>query len=377
MRIVRLAPPSIDLAKSDVIMERALDGAPCLSDAQKTNARLKSRDLLEQRLEWKSVPFRMMIEPNRRCNTKCIHCDIKRGGTGELAPYVLERLLDEVGWGTMEIMPFVGGEPTLAPMDFLAPLAKKYNNFFNFITNGFLFTEAYYARIADITARVQFSFHSHEREVHDRIMPGLAFDTIVDNMRAAARIGDSTGAQILTGLVVMRSNLSKLSDYIRFVHGLGIRRVLFQKLYPWTEVFEEEGIEGKVDPAEYRDHTLQALETALELGVFLEGNIDPIFDSGRMENPKSSPYDILQDNAHVVKLFHPGFCISTANTVLIEWDGTLLPCCRDHIVLGNLYESSFEELWNGDEMKRLRESFFRRKLRPFCKKCMGFYNGNS
>ena len=79
----------------------------------------------------------------------------------------------------------------------------------------------------------------------------------------------------------------------------------------------------------------------------------------------------------MVELFNPKFCISPAITILLEWDGTLLPCCRDHIVLGNLNEKSFMELWNGDEMKRLRETFYKGELRPYCKQCMAFYNGHS
>lgn len=367
---------AVDLRTSDRLMEEAL-AADFLNDSQRRNARLKSRDLLEERSEWESVPFRLMIEPNRNCNARCVHCDIERTGTGNLSLAVVERLLDEVGWGSMEIMPFIGGEPTLAPIDSLAPLARRHNNYFNFITNGLRFTGDYYRRIADCTARVHFSFHSHRREAHERIMPGLSYDVIVQNMRDAADIGRDSGAQILAGLVVMEENLEDLAEYVRFVHGLGIRRVVFQKLYPWTKVYGLQGVEGRRSPDEIAEHAGRALETALELGVFLEGNVDAVFGDPRNQNPWTSRFDVLQSNAHVVQLFHPGFCISTAITVLVEWDGTVLPCCRDRIVLGNLNEQSFGEIWNGDAMKRLRESFFRRRLSSFCAKCMAFYNGHA
>ena len=308
---------------------------------------------------------------------RCVHCDIERKGTGTLSTRVVERLLDEVGWGTMEIMPFIGGEPTLAPIDDLAPLARRYNNYFNFITNGYRFTRDYYRAIADCTARVHFSLHSHHPEVYRELMPGLDFETVVRNLAAAVEIGAEHGAQILTGLVVMHDNLEDLSDYVRFVHGLGIRRVIFQKLYPWTQAHDRQGVEGRRAPAEIARHVRRALETALELGVFLETNLDEAFGDERNQNPWSSRFDVLQSSSHVVQLFHPGFCISTAVTTLVEWDGTVQPCCRDRIVLGNLNEQSFGEIWNGDAMKRLRESFFRRQLSLFCGKCMAFYNGHA
>lgn len=358
-------------------MERALEGADYLIESQRRNVRLKARDLEEGRLTWESVPFRIQIESNRRCNTSCMHCDIERAGTGELSVRVVESLLDEVGWGSLEIMPFVGGEPTLARMEVLAPLVRRHNNFLNFTTNGFLFTGEYFQAIADITARVHFSLNSPRRDVDMRIMPGLDFDQRVRNLRDTARMAKSTGAQVLAGLVVMDCNLEDLERFVHFVADLGVERVIFQKLYPASKLFSRESVEVRRSPDEVAEHVGRALDAALELGVFVETNLDQIFGDRRNQNPRSSRFDFLQDNSHIVELFRPGFCIATANSVLIEWDGTVIPCCRDHYVLGNLNDSSFQELWNGERMKRLRSSLFDRELRPHCRRCMDFYNGHA
>lgn len=370
-------PVGIDLPRSRTIMERALAAADCLWEGQRQNVRDKADDLREERLVWSSVPFRLMLEANRRCNVKCLHCDIERGGTGDLPIALIERLMDDVGWGSMEIMPFVGGEPTLAPMDELAELARRHNNYLNFITNGLLFTRRYHEAIADATARVHFSIHSHRPEVHRRIMPGVDYDTVVRNIRDAAELGDEHGSQILIGAVVMASNVADLADYVKFAADLGVRRIVLQKLYPWTKAFAEEGLDGRLPADEIRGHVRRALETAIDLGVFLETNLDDAFGDPRNVNPQDSRFEVLQDNSHVVELFHPGFCISTATTIRVEWDGTVLPCCRDQIVIGNLHEQSFPEIWNGEPMQRLRETFFRRELRPYCKRCMAFYNGHA
>jgi radical SAM protein with 4Fe4S-binding SPASM domain len=369
--------PLVDLPASDEVRDAALARAAFLAPAQVDNVQKKCRDLAEERLVWESVPFRLMLEPNRRCNTRCIHCDIERARTGELGLDVIERLLDEIGWGTMEILPFVGGEPTLAPLREIGALARRHAQHLNLTTNGARFTRALYADIADVVSRVHVSLHSHRREVQERIAPGLSFDAIVRNVADAAAIGKQTGAQVLCGLVVMDSNLDELAEYVRFVAGLGVERVILQKLYPGTARYSEEGVDGRRSPAEVRAAANGALEAALELGVFLETNVDAIFADPRMVNPASSRFDILQDYSHVVELYHPGFCIATAIMALVEWDGTVLPCCRDRIVLGNLREQSFDSIWNGEPMQRLRETFFRRELRPFCRGCMAFYNGHS
>ena len=367
----------VDFERSSSCLEENLSAARILSDSQRKNARQKALDLFEERLEWQSVPFRLMLEANRRCNVQCVHCDIVRANTGSLHPEILAKLMEEVGWGVMEIMPFAGGEPTLAPIELLARLARRHNTYLNFITNGFLFDRSYYRSIADVTARVHFSLHSHRKEVSERIMPGLAHETLVRNIADAAAIAAETGAQILCGAVVMDDNLEELDDYVRFVHSLGVRRVVLQKLYPWTKAYGAVGVGGRRAPEEVRLHVGRALEAALELGVFVETNVDEIFRDPRLEDPRDSPFRVLQENAAIVELFRPGFCISTAIMALVEWDGTVIPCCRDHIVLGNLHQQSFMDIWNGAQMRDLRASFFRRELRDYCKRCMGFYNGHS
>ena len=182
----------VDFEKSRQRMEEYLARVRILGESQLRNAHLKACDLFEERLEWESVPFRLMLESNRRCNVKCVHCDIERTGTGSLHPEILERLMEEVGWGSMEIMPFAGGEPTLAPIEHLAKLARRHNNYLNFITNGFLFDRSYYRSIADVTARVHFSLHSHRKEVNERIA----------NVGRYAREATLQLAMLIIGLVV-------------------------------------------------------------------------------------------------------------------------------------------------------------------------------
>jgi radical SAM protein with 4Fe4S-binding SPASM domain len=44
--------------------------------------------------------------------------------------------------------------------------------------------------------------------------------------------------------------------------------------------------------------------------------------------------------------------------VVVLWDGRVVPCCRDddaRVVLGDLRESSLEEIWNGPAARQLRQ----------------------
>ncbi len=360
-------------AEADAILETALAETDLLTTSQAGNIRAKVEDLVRGRLVWESVPFRVILESNRRCNLACTMCDNVHTGNGDLAADLVERLYDQIGPGAVEIQPFGAGEPTLAPIDQLAPLARRHNQYFNFITNGVLFTRAYHEAIADRVARVQFSIHSHRAEVGNRITASTDHAEVMANLEDAVTLGQQTGTHVLAGMVVMDDNLDELPDYVRFMGDRGVRRILFSRLYPTSSVYAELGIERRRSQEAIDAIAATALDVALEYGIYLETNIESIVTDPRNRPHQRSRFDLLHENAHIVELYRPEFCISTAITIFVEWDGTVLPCFQHRIPLGNLYEQSFDEIWNGPAMQRHRDRFFRRDLEDFCARCQRFF----
>lgn len=68
-----------------------------------------------------------------------------------------------------------------------------------------------------------------------------------------------------------------------------------------------------------------------------------------------------------------GFCYGLRNQAGILTNGTVVPCCLDGegvINLGNIYESSFSEIIEGDRAQNLVEGFSRRvAVEEMCRKC--------
>lgn len=63
----------------------------------------------------------------------------------------------------------------------------------------------------------------------------------------------------------------------------------------------------------------------------------------------------------------------------IYWDGKVGACsCRDvdakELQIGNLDKQSLNEIWFGNELKKLREEFMTPKVREICKKCSHYNN---
>ncbi|HEX6715457.1 MAG TPA: radical SAM protein [Pyrinomonadaceae bacterium] len=66
---------------------------------------------------------------------------------------------------------------------------------------------------------------------------------------------------------------------------------------------------------------------------------------------------------------YDGYCKRPWDSLVILWDGRVVPCCHDYdgaVVLGDLREQSLDEIWRSAQVKRFQERNFEYEL---CQKC--------
>ena len=67
------------------------------------------------------------------------------------------------------------------------------------------------------------------------------------------------------------------------------------------------------------------------------------------------------------------FCYGLRDQVGVLWDGTVVPCCLDHegdVPLGNLYETSLEEILSGPRAEAIYQGFSQGEAREdLCRRC--------
>lgn len=67
------------------------------------------------------------------------------------------------------------------------------------------------------------------------------------------------------------------------------------------------------------------------------------------------------------------FCYGLRDQIGVLCDGTVVPCCLDHegdIPLGNLFESSLDEILNSPRARAIYDGFSRRlAVEPLCRRC--------
>ena len=65
-------------------------------------------------------------------------------------------------------------------------------------------------------------------------------------------------------------------------------------------------------------------------------------------------------------------CKKVYTTMTINWDGSIVLCCRDYdhyTVMGNVEKNTLKEIWNGEIYTELRRRFKNKDFPDFCKKC--------
>lgn len=81
------------------------------------------------------------------------------------------------------------------------------------------------------------------------------------------------------------------------------------------------------------------------------------------------------------KEFSEGFCYALRTQIAILAEGTVVPCCLDsngEMALGNIFNSSLEEIVNSKRAKNIYNAFTNhKKVEALCKKCNYLQNKNS
>lgn len=118
---------------------------------------------------------------------------------------------------------------------------------------------------------------------------------------------------------------------------------------------------------ELRDHIAGAREQWEALGLAVE--VRPFFP---WTEPELAELGDIPRNPPWMP------CAFPWKHLVVQWDGTVVPCCRDcngELALGNVHQQTLEEIWNGAAYARLREQHATGDYsgNPLCERCMSLY----
>lgn len=280
------------------------------------------RNRLQKRTVLDSLPYILKIETTNICNLRCAYCyDDRRAPGPDERPYgrmtfeQFRGLLDAVGDFLFKINLYGFGEPFLFPETLeMIRLATERNI-------GVGVSSNLNHRDPDLPRRIVasglevliFSCHGVSLETSNRFMRGGNPQLAFENLRAVIEARRAAGTR------------TPFIDWQYCVTGFN---------------------EGEIEAASAK---------ARELGVDQVRFIKPFFPADAPDEWFSSRFP-RQTMTHEAEAA-PG-CSWLYRSAYINWDGGLIPCCRDprdpSVDFGNVLQTPFRQVWNNAKYQAAR-----------------------
>lgn len=324
-----------------------------LSDKQRQNIELNTREMNERRRMLESVPQRLVLELTNACNLSCIMCG--RRATSFQTRYFkvewLDRLapiLDRV----TEVTLFGWGEPTVHPgfrniLEYLDRFpVKKY-----ILTNGMLLNR-FDDLIVNTVDMLAVSLDGANQSTNDKIRRGADFDRIIKylvNLIAKRQASSQKRPYINFVMTLMQDNLHELSQLVRLAHSIDIEEVKAVYLTAFSKEIAPQVLFDRRE--EVRAVFNEATQLAEQCGIqvklpYLQGE-DPAGDG------------------------HHKPCFVGWRDFFLGSDGFIRPCqSTPQKLMGFGEYSDFMEMWNAPEFQTLRETVNKAEAMPVqCSNC--------
>jgi len=319
------------------------------------------------------APLMVKLKLTWRCNLACGMCEWKQDHSTLLTAELAACTLDELAAIGCRKIHFSGGEPTLRPdLPDLIAHAHHRGLRVTLTTNGTLVTRELARQLVKAGLNsVCVSIDSPIRSVHDRIR-GVegAFKQTIAGVRALRYTAERRNRRlpIQINTVVCRDNYDTLDRLPVLAHMLGAQHILLMPVDDPTDTLRL----NKRRLLDYNRRIAPALAAqAMSLGLMRRPGEAYPFGKTRDELAASR-------NGHYARgLYRHQPCYAVWTHALITADALVTPCCSaPRIILGDLRESSFADIWQGTAYRHLRETMRNGQPLPECLTCDTFLAEN-
>ncbi len=281
-------------------------------------------------------PATLLIELTNICNANCIYCGYRfmKRKKGVMSEVLFKKLVDEfddMGGGDINITGIVGdplvNQNIVERITYLR--TKKNIRNIKLSTNGILLQKVGIKRLLESGVNsILINMGGMDKETYKMLFGTDAFYEVYENVREILNTNKSIDRTVDLTIVIKYISLdgmSKNKSYL-LLKELGKnshKKIIFDNIYDsWCGRISKNDMIG--------DMKL------------------------KLNREKKEPCSLLY------------------NTLSIMWNGDVVPCCRDldgDLILGNVMEQSIIDIWKGNILKNLRESFTQGTIPSICDKC--------
>ena len=309
-----------------------------------------------------SFDFLLQWHLTERCNLRCSHCYQTGNKVEELSLKEIRDAIDETTatlniWNSVYGIHFspsvniTGGEPFLRE-DLFEILAEFYRNNFELfvLTNGTGIDTQRAKKLRDLNVQgVQVSIEGPEN-IHDSIRGRNSFAASVQGVKNLLE----AGLEVTLNVTLSSLNAGYFMDLIRLSSSLGVQKLGFSRLVPSGKGLT---LVKEMLPAEAIKILYENIFSKERNGLKIVTG-DPVASQLRTLSRDTDDGDIAM-----------GGCAAGISGLTILADGTIVPCRRLPVSIGNIKRDSLREVWASSEvLNNLRDrGKYKGKCR-FCKK---------
>ena len=226
---------------------------------------------------------------------------------------------------------------------------------------------------------INFSLDAATEETYRKIR-GRGFNRVVSNIKNLNRAKEGMGRSahegipfIVVNMCITRANYRELPQFVRLAKELGAGAIdLFHmnKGLDWRLerpdgfVFDYQEQE-EFDPAEHDAIILEAHALAREIGVDMNF-VGTVFLTEQESEEKQEVGEEIKE----LNRWEHG-CLAPWSRAVVGVDGNVRMCYFHKEwdeSIGNLIFNSFDEIWNGEKARKVREEFIKRGHAGYCEK---------
>ena len=335
------------------------------------NATRNGEEYAAGRTTLTSLPRSIWLAFTAKCNLACYHCPrgktyVREEDAPDMDPALFDRIEAEV-LPTLERVVLGGnnlGEQLIyRHFDEFFTRLSRHPARIEFITNATVMPPDRVDRIVEQEPVFLISTEgtgAMYEAVRGREWAKL--EATIREVDAARRDRPGNRTQIALGLTLFADNLDQIEACLR-LRAIGVDIVMVHHLSPHEESQRYQSLAFHRREANAAFDRARAL--AAELGVEL--HIPPNFALGSVEYDRAAAGRTGADGAEVDYASVP--CDLPWTATSIDETGNVMPCCSSQMVLGNLRQHSFGEIWNGSKSRRLRATVNSARPLHDCKYC--------
>ncbi len=349
------------------------------------NYKLNSYERMFQKNVLDSFPIDVCLPTGDKCNFECIFCADRKSKIkfDNVTFEDFHRFADQL---PLNLVSFIqiqgGGEPLFNPdyekiFDYVVKNGEGAQISFN--TNGLLLNEKWIDKLSSKgRILINISLNAFSKETYKCLTGSNNFDKVIDNIKLLIETRKEKKREsplVSISFIGMQQNINELPEFINLGAELGVNFIVLRELMILSKEHEKYSLNNSKEKTTLA--LQQALKNAKDRKVIFDTNSFPVhyflennFESECVEEINYRPEDCYYPEDLTLNIFIPGECNDPWTSFVVDIMGNVKICCYSDVIMGNLFEQNFSEIWNGDMYRYYRQTVNTRNPPQECALCV-------